>query len=72
MAMKPCRSISIIQFAAQPIRSLVAFKRVNVAKGTTLNIDFDIPVERFHCWSFEKKAYVVDADPDDIQIVASR
>jgi beta-glucosidase len=55
----------------QPIRSLVAFKRVTVAKGATVNVDFDIPVERFHYWSVEQKKYVVDAGRDDIQIGAS-
>jgi len=56
---------------AQPIRSLVAFKRVTVAKGATVNVDFDLPVERFHYWSVDKKAYVVDAGHDDIEIGAS-
>jgi len=56
---------------SQPIRSLVAFKRVTVAKGATVNVDFDIPIERFHYWSVEQKKYVVDAGKDDIQIGAS-
>jgi beta-glucosidase len=56
---------------AQPLRSLVAFKRVTVAKGATVNVDFDIPVERLHYWSVDKKAYVVDTGHDDIQIGAS-
>jgi len=55
----------------QPIRSLVAFKRVTVPKGDTVDVDFDIPVERFHYWSIEKQAYVVEAGEDEIQIGAS-
>ncbi|HEY0256535.1 MAG TPA: glycoside hydrolase family 3 C-terminal domain-containing protein [Candidatus Methylacidiphilales bacterium] len=55
----------------QPIRSLVAFKRVAVAKGDTVNVDFDIPVERFHYWSAEKQRYVVEPGADEIQIGAS-
>jgi beta-glucosidase len=55
----------------QPIHSLIAFKRVNVPKGATVNVDFDIPVERFHYWSVEKSAYVVDAGAYEIQIGAS-
>jgi beta-glucosidase len=55
----------------QPIRSLVAFKRVTLAKGATANVDFDIPVEQFHYWSVEKKAYVVDPGSSEIQIGAS-
>jgi len=55
----------------QPIRTLVAFKRVTVPKGATVNVDFDIPVERFHYWSVEKKAYVVDPGHDEIQVGAS-
>ncbi len=55
----------------QPIRSLVAFKRVAIAKGATANVDFDIPVERFHYWSVDKKAYVVEPGQDELQIGAS-
>ncbi len=55
----------------QPIRSLIAFKRVNVPKGTTVNVDFDIPVERFHYWNVEKNSYVVDAGSYEIQVGAS-
>ncbi len=55
----------------QPIRSLVAFKRVMVPKGESVKVDFDIPVERFHYWSVEKKAYVVESGADEIQVGAS-
>jgi beta-glucosidase len=55
----------------QPIHSLVAFKRVPVAKGATVNVAFDIPVERFHYWSVEKKAYVVDAGSYTLQVGAA-
>lgn len=57
--------------APQPIRSLVAFKRVSVAKGETVNVDFEIPIKRFHYWNVEKQAYVVEAGADEIQIGAS-
>ncbi len=55
----------------QPIRSLVAFKRVAIPKGSTLNVDFDIPVERFHYWSVEKKAYVIEPGMVELQVGAS-
>jgi beta-glucosidase len=55
----------------QAIRSLIAFKRVKVTKGDTANVDFDIPVERFHYWSVEKKAYVVDKGHYEVQVGAS-
>ncbi|HEY0257961.1 MAG TPA: glycoside hydrolase family 3 C-terminal domain-containing protein, partial [Candidatus Methylacidiphilales bacterium] len=55
----------------QPIHSLIAFKRVAVAKGATVNVDFDIPADHFHYWSLYKKAYVVDSGKYEIQIGAS-
>ena len=55
----------------QALRSLIAFKRVKVTRGETANVDFDIPVERFHYWSVEKKAYVVDKGHYEIQVGAS-
>jgi beta-glucosidase len=55
----------------QPIRSLVAFKRIAVAKGATVDVDFEIPADRFHYWSVEKNAYVVDAGTYDLQVGAS-
>ena len=55
----------------QPIRSLVAFKRVSVATGATVNVDFDISADRFHYWSVEKNAYVIDAGTYDLQVGAS-
>ena len=57
--------------AVQPIRSLVAFKRVTVPKGATVNVALDVPVERFHYWSDEKQAYVVEPGADEIQVGAS-
>ncbi|MDD4922312.1 MAG: glycoside hydrolase family 3 C-terminal domain-containing protein, partial [Bacteroidales bacterium] len=55
----------------QPIRSLVAFKRVSVVKGATVLVDFKIPADRFRYWSVEKKKYVVDPGQYDLQIGAS-
>ena len=54
----------------QPIRSLIAFKRVTVPKDSTVVVAFDIPVERFHYWNVEKKSYVVDPGHDEVQIGA--
>ena len=55
----------------QPIRSLIAFKRVPVAKGETVHVAFEIPVEWFHYWSVEKKAYVVDPGSYEIEVGAA-
>jgi beta-glucosidase len=55
----------------QPIRSLVAFQRVNISAGTTKQVAFDIPVERFHYWSVEKNKYVVDPGAYDLEIGGS-
>lgn len=55
----------------QPTRTLVAFKRVSVAKGQTLRVDFKIPVERFRYWSVEKNGYTVDPGRYELQIGAS-
>jgi beta-glucosidase len=55
----------------QSIRSLIAFKRVTMPKGGTTQVNFDIPVERVHYWSVEKKAYVVDQGHYEIQVGAS-
>lgn len=55
----------------QPIHSLVAFQRVPIAKGATANVDFEIPVERFHYWDAAKNAFVVDPGAYEIQIGAS-
>ena len=55
----------------QPIRSLIAFQRVSIAKGATATVDFTISAERFHYWSMEKKAYVVAPGGYEIQIGAS-
>jgi beta-glucosidase len=55
----------------QPIRSLVAFKRVTVAKSATVDVPFDVPVSLFRYWSETKKDYVLDAGKYDIQIGAS-
>ncbi|MDP4238184.1 MAG: glycoside hydrolase family 3 C-terminal domain-containing protein [Bacteroidota bacterium] len=55
----------------QPIRSLVAFKRIHVDKGATVMAKFKIPVERFRYWGVEKKEYVVDYGKYEIQIGAS-
>jgi beta-glucosidase len=55
----------------QPIRSLIAFKRIAVARGAMVNVKFDIPIDRFHYWSVEKKVYVVDPGKYDVEIGAS-
>lgn len=55
----------------QPIRSLIAFQRVAVKAGATQKIGFDIPVERFHYWDVEKKAYVVDPGSYELEIGAA-
>ena len=55
----------------QPIRSLIAFKRVTVPKGATVTVDFAIPVERFHYWDVKKNAYVVEPGIYQLQIGAS-
>ena len=55
----------------QPIHSLIAFKRVTVAKGDTAKVELDIPVESFHYWSVEKNGYVVDPGHYEIQVGAS-
>ncbi len=55
----------------QPIRSLIAFQRVPLAKGQTVRVSFAIPVERFHYWSVDHKAYVIDAGKYDLEIGAS-
>ncbi len=55
----------------QPIRSLVAFLRVAIKAGATQTAGFDIPVERFHYWDVEKKAYVVDPGSYELEIGAA-
>ncbi len=55
----------------QPLRSLIAFKRVSVPEGGSSDAQFDIPVNRFHYWSLEKQAYVVDPGQYLLQIGAS-
>ena len=55
----------------QPIHSLVAYKRMNVAKGATASFDFEIPVERFHYWSETKNDYVVDPGDYELEVGAS-
>ena len=55
----------------QPIRSLVAFQRVALKAGVTLKVSFDIPVERFHYWDVEKKAYAVDPGSYELEIGAA-
>jgi hypothetical protein len=55
----------------QPIRSLVAFEGVAVPRVATVNVDFDILVERFHYWSVAKNKYVVDPGDAEIQVGAS-
>ena len=40
-------------------------------KGATVDVDFDISADRFHYWSVEKKAYVIDAGTYDLQVGAS-
>ncbi len=55
----------------QPIRSLIAFRRISIAAGSTVLVAFDIPIERFHYWSVEKQAYVIDLEDYVIEIGAS-
>jgi beta-glucosidase len=55
----------------QPIHSLVAFQRVAIAKGDTAKVTFDIPIDRFHYWGVDQKAYVIDPGSYDLQIAAS-
>jgi beta-glucosidase len=55
----------------QPIRSLVAFQRVTIPAGTTKQVAFDIPVDRFHYWSVAKNGYVVDPGAYQLEIGAS-
>jgi beta-glucosidase len=52
----------------QPKHSLVAFRRVPIAKGATANVDFEIPVSRFHYWDTVKNAYVVDPGAYELQV----
>jgi len=55
----------------QPIRSLVAFRRVPISAGASSPVAFDIPVERFHYWDVVKKAYVVEPGTYEIEVGAS-
>ena len=55
----------------QPIRSLVAYKRLHMAKGEKVDVSFDIPLERFRYWSIAKQTYVVDAGAYELQAGAS-
>jgi beta-glucosidase len=55
----------------EPIRSLVAFQRVTVAKGNTTDVSLDIPLDRFRYWSAEKGAYVIQNGIYDLQIGSS-
>jgi len=55
----------------QPVRSLVAFKRVTVAKGVSMPVHFTIPVETFRYWSTMQNKYVVDPGEYELQFGAS-
>jgi beta-glucosidase len=51
--------------------SAVAFQRVTIPAGTTKQVAFDIPVDRFHYWSVAKNGYVVDPGAYQLEIGAS-
>jgi|GEM_PF-2930528 len=56
---------------AQPERSLVDYKRITIIKGQTMNVTFDIPVERFRYWNIETSTYVVDPGNYELHIGAA-
>jgi beta-glucosidase len=43
-----------------PIRSLVAFRRVPLTAGASALVDFKIPVERLRSWNEKAKSYAVE------------
>ena len=42
-----------------PLKSLIDFKRVTVKKGSSVDVTFDIPVERLKRWDVKNKEYRV-------------
>ena len=54
-----------------PIRTLVDFKRIPLAKGTSKDVIFQLPVQRFARWSADENTYRVNAGRYLIQVGAS-
>jgi beta-glucosidase len=54
-----------------PIRSLVDFKRVSVARGSSINVKIQLPVSRFARWDAESKAYLTNSGKYLLQVGAS-
>jgi beta-glucosidase len=41
------------------IKALCGFKRITVPAGKTVEVQVEIPVNRFRCWNDEKKDYII-------------
>jgi beta-glucosidase len=54
-----------------PIRSLVDFKRIPVAQGSSKNAKIQLPVSRFAGWDTESKAYLTNSGKYLLQVGAS-
>ena len=55
----------------QPIHSLAAFRRVELASGQTAKVDLEIPAKAWRYWDAAANAYAVPEGPVEIQIGSS-
>ncbi len=54
-----------------PVRTLVAFQRVNIKRGEKQNVTLDVPVERLRLWNTAKQDYEVTPGEYALQVGAS-
>ena len=57
--------------ADRPVRSLAAFRRVSIGKGTSADVNLPLPASALRRWDESKKRYVVDPGAFEIEIGAS-
>jgi beta-glucosidase len=55
----------------EPIRTLVAFEKVEVSRGQTRTVQIAVPIERLRLWDAAKKDYAVAPGEYEIQVGAS-